>query len=66
MQARQLKGCLLALTWCCAPVSVLSVLQLPLDTLLCMLNRFTADDCSKEGIPAGGVLFVSWVSAHRG
>lgn len=28
--------------------------QLPLDTLVFMLNRFTADDFSKEGIPAGG------------
>lgn len=27
--------------------------QLPLDTLVFMLNRFTADDFSKEGIPAG-------------
>jgi hypothetical protein len=35
-------------------VYVLSVLQLPLDTLVFMLNRFTADDFSKEGIPAGG------------
>jgi hypothetical protein len=29
-------------------------MQLPLDTLVFMLNRFTADDFSKEGIPAGG------------
>jgi hypothetical protein len=33
---------------------VLLLLQLPLDTLVFMLNRFTADDFSKEGIPAGG------------
>jgi hypothetical protein len=39
---------------------VLSVLQLPLDTLVFMLNRFTADDFSKEGIPAGGVQFLAW------
>jgi hypothetical protein len=44
-------------------VYVLSVLQLPLDTLVFMLNRFTADDFSNEGIPAGGVQFSPWVLA---
>lgn len=34
-------------------LSFLCLLQLPLDTLVFMLNRFTADDFSKEGIPAG-------------
>lgn len=35
----------------CCLLPVLSVLQLPLGTLVYMLNRFQPDDFSREGIP---------------